>query len=374
MTRTTAAGHRPSAPVGVGSGWDRAATYRALKQWVTTAVTEAPVTSVVVATHNAGQAILPTVGAVAVQLCGRGEPWELIVADDGSTDDTIEALDALAFPNLRVLPNSRREGRGAALRRGVAAARGQWLLIVGAEADQVAPVEQYDTLRVVAEAGEVPVVVGSQAGGSAGRDSSGPRALLDGALHLLARQCAPTDVSLARPVLLLLAADAAATLFRLQAIDDASVELEVLYLCRRLGLTVVEVPVQWQDGARQSSSTLPDVEPLWRAARVRLNELRGRYRRLSPGSGGAGTSLPRRRLAVPALAMAPAEPGATTAAPARRAGPTVSGPRRTTATASSATDATGTSASTVSRTTGSTGTATSTSTGGLDGAEHASRS
>ncbi len=87
-----------------------------------------PRVSVLIAAYNAGQFIVPALRSVLRQtLCDL----EAIVADDGSTDDTVARVTAIAAtdPRVRLLRASRRGGAGAARNRCIEAARGTWLAV-----------------------------------------------------------------------------------------------------------------------------------------------------------------------------------------------------------------------------------------------------
>ena len=120
-------------------------TYQAYRAWVAEALAGKPRISVVIPAYNEEWRILPTVGAIASHMCARGQPWELIVADDGSTDTTVELLTDLRLPNMRVLIADRNTGKGSAVRRGVLAAQGDYVLFADAE-----PVDAHRAVRQVA--------------------------------------------------------------------------------------------------------------------------------------------------------------------------------------------------------------------------------
>jgi glycosyltransferase involved in cell wall biosynthesis len=83
----------------------------------------APVVSVVVPTYNRAELI----GASVASLLGQtGVDFEVVVVDDGSTDDTLPRLAAVADPRLRVVPAAH-GGVGAARNAGVAASRGRYV-------------------------------------------------------------------------------------------------------------------------------------------------------------------------------------------------------------------------------------------------------
>ena len=76
------------------------------RHWAEHAIDGEPEISVVIPAYNEEWRILPTIGAIAVEISKRGEPWELIVSDDGSTDDTRKLVRDLALPNLRLLEHA----------------------------------------------------------------------------------------------------------------------------------------------------------------------------------------------------------------------------------------------------------------------------
>jgi glycosyltransferase involved in cell wall biosynthesis len=86
--------------------------------------TGTPLVSVVVPTHNRSGLLAQTLRSVLWQ---RGVDLEVLVVDDGSTDDTAEVVAALGDPRVRLLRHATPQGVSAARNRGVAAAAGRWL-------------------------------------------------------------------------------------------------------------------------------------------------------------------------------------------------------------------------------------------------------
>ncbi len=178
-------------------------------------------------------------------MCSRGEPWELIVADDGSSDATVQLLKDLRFPNMTVLVADRNRGKVGAVRRGVQAARGDYVLF--ADADQSTPIEQVDRLLEQVAAG-YDVAVGSRAAaGAAVSGKSLLRKVLSRGLHFLVSAGFCVAIADTQCGFKLFTADDARTLFGLHTVDSFSFDLEVLYVSSEVGLRVAEVPVEWID-------------------------------------------------------------------------------------------------------------------------------
>ena len=273
------------------------ATYRAYREWITVPLQVPPRISVVIPAYNEEWRILPTVGAIATHMCARAEPWELIIADDGSSDTTVALLQDLAFPNMTVLVADRNRGKGSAVRRGVQAARGEYVLF--ADADQSTPIEQVDRLRDQLTGG-FDVAVGSRAAaGAAVSGKSLLRRVLSRGLRFLVSAGFGVSIADTQCGFKLFTAEAARTLFGLQTVDSFSFDLEVLYLSSKVGLQVAEVPVEWidapgstVDAAKVSLKFMVDL------VKIRINDLRGRYSAARADTGSTTDSAAIKNAAI----------------------------------------------------------------------------
>ena len=251
--------------------------YRAYRAWVTEPLTEPPVVSVVVPAYNEEIRILPTIGALATHMSARGEPWELLICDDGSTDRTVELVRDLRFSNLRLLTAPANAGKGSAVRRGMLAARGRVVLF--ADADQSTPIEQFDALADRIGDG-FDVVVGSRAAaGASVQGKSLLRKILSRGLRTVVARGFGITVADTQCGFKLFTADAARALFSTQVIDGFSFDLEVLYLAPRFDLRVAEVPVDWYDAPGSTVDAVKvSLQFVRDLVRIRLLDARGTYR------------------------------------------------------------------------------------------------
>ena len=230
----------------------------------------------IIPAYNEEIRIVPTIGAIAAHISSFDEPWELIVADDGSSDDTVELVDGLQLPNLLLLRAEQNGGKGKAVRRGVTEAHGD--IILFADADQSTPIEQYADLERQIMAG-ADVAVGSRsATGADVKNKSFMRNVFSKGLSFAVRGLLRLPVTDTQCGFKMFTSDAAANLFSLQIIDDFSFDLELLFLAKQQGLTVAEVPVSWTDapGSKVSAGKVA-LEFLRDLAVIRLNNWRGKY-------------------------------------------------------------------------------------------------
>jgi dolichyl-phosphate beta-glucosyltransferase len=210
----------------------------------------APVLSVVVPAYNEANRIAGSLERIAGYLVTQRYDSELIVVDDGSDEAGRKAIeDALAVlrPGLtrHLLRHETNRGKGAAVRTGCLAARGRFVAFI--DADLATPPESLGALvEVLAADADVAVGVRNQADGT---DMRNRRSLS----RRLAGKAFATAVNLlllpgirdSQCPLKAFRNEAAQRLFVLQRIETWSFDAELLYLARRLGLKMAQVPVSW---------------------------------------------------------------------------------------------------------------------------------
>lgn len=268
-------GHAGTAKVGAPV---KPSPYSKYQSWKAESLTIRPKYSVVIPAYNESIQILPTVGAIAAHFSSLGDPWELIVADDGSTDGTVALLQDINLANLVVLVTEENRGKGSAVRRGVAAARGEYILV--ANANQSTPIEQFGILLAQITEYGCDISIGSRAAAGATVSNNGAlRRLFGFVLHIVVKSSNGQPIRDTECGFKLFRASVARDLFSRQVIDGFSFDLEVLYLACRSGYSVAEVPVEWIE-APGSGGAAPKVamNSVVDLFGIRLNGVLGRYR------------------------------------------------------------------------------------------------
>ena len=176
---------------------------------------------------------------------------EIVVVDDGSADRTADVAREAAqrLPegvSLRLLQHERNRGKGAAVRTGALAAAGDYILYL--DADLATPPEETSKLLDALEAG-ADLAAGSrvQPGGPDLRASQPAWRRIGGRLFALARRrLLLSDVEDTQCGFKAFRRAAAQSIFPRQRLDGWAFDAELLFLARKLGFTVQQVPVAWR--------------------------------------------------------------------------------------------------------------------------------
>jgi len=194
---------------------------------------------------------------------------ELIVVDDGSTDGTTVIADqiAAADPRVRVVRTTRNHGKGYAVRLGIQAALGE--VVVFTDADGSYGPEQLE--RVVAALERAPVAIGARLGSQAG---AGPplRRLASRVFNQVMRLLLGLPFHDTQCGLKGFRRGAAEAVFRRARVDGFAFDAEALWIARRLGVEVAEVPVRAEERqgskVRLGGDALRMVADVWRVRRA----------------------------------------------------------------------------------------------------------
>ncbi len=222
----------------------------------------------------------------------------MIVVDDGSRDRTADLIRdcARANPIVRLVQNPGNRGKGYSVRNGVLHAQGAIVLFT--DADLSSPIEEAPKLFDALEAG-ADVAIGSRWARSElqTRRQSVGRQAIGRAFNVLLRILLGLDFKDTQCGFKAFRRGAAKALFPLQRVEGWGFDPELLFLARRAGFKVAEVPVVWAHDEGSRIHPLADgSKMLLEVLRIRWYALTGKYGDMPAGhSKGTLAQNPRSR-------------------------------------------------------------------------------
>ena len=236
--------------------------------------------SIIVPAYNEELRITPTLARLHAFLSAQPLRYEILVVDDGSRDGTCALIEKTAetMPHLRLVRQMPNRGKGAAVRMGMLAARGQ--IRVMCDADGSMPPEQLPALLAPIIACTAAVSIGSRYAPGAKTDVKQPmyRVLWSRLANKVIQRSLVPGVRDTQCGFKAFTAEAARDLFSVARIDGWAFDLEILALAKRRGYGVTEVGVEWSDDGRSRVNPLVD---MWKVVReavtIRRNLRHGVY-------------------------------------------------------------------------------------------------
>ena len=237
--------------------------------------------SVVIPAYNEARRLPAYLSEVVAYFDGRGEPYEVIVVDDGSADETaacvLEAQSVHQEVTLHRLGEN--HGKGFAVRAGMRTARGGLRLM--ADADGATPIAEVKRLETAIPAG-ADLAVGSRAlhDPSVRREVHLHRKVSGEIFNFFAQRLGVGDVKDTQCGFKLLRGEVAVALFDELETDGFGFDVELILLARHHGYRIVEVAINWADQPGSKVDVLRDgPRMLGQIVRARLRLARRDRRR-----------------------------------------------------------------------------------------------
>jgi len=204
----------------------------------------------------------------------------VLVVDDGSRDATVEIAreKARCWPQLRVIPQGVNRGKGAVVRAGMLAARGDLRLF--SDADLSTPIEELEKLRPHIN-GRCQVAIASRAlpDSLIEEHQPGRREMMGRTYNRLLRTMALPGLHDTQCGFKLFSEEAAIACFTPLRTTGFGFDAEVLLRARRQGWGIAEVPVRWRHRNDSRVSPMRDsLRMLWELATLRVNAREARVR------------------------------------------------------------------------------------------------
>ena len=217
-----------------------------------------PFLSVVIPAYNEAGRIAPSLEKIGRYFTQRKASYELLVVDDGSSDNTAALVEAEAGKNpaVRLIRLGANQGKGGAVKRGMMEAKGD--IIYFTDADLSTPIEEVEKFLPLFPAYDV--VIGSRAIEGADMQIHEPfyREILGKLFNkIVCVLCVPGFVD-TQCGAKMFKKDAARAIFPLVQTARFSFDVEVLFIAQRLGYKIKELPIRWFYSANTTVRTFSD--------------------------------------------------------------------------------------------------------------------
>jgi dolichyl-phosphate beta-glucosyltransferase len=208
--------------------------------------------SVVIPAYNEAERIAPTIRQFHDWLSARNIAFEILVVDDGSTDDTVAVVTTMQnhLPSLSTLVLPANRGKGNAVRQGMLAAKGT--IRIFTDADGSTPASDLDKLLKPLLDGQAHITIGSRYLATSRVLKAQPkfRVVWSRLTNKLVQHMLLPGIVDPHCGFKAFTAEAAQQVFSACNIDGWSFDLEALSIARKQNFKITEVPVQWANDER----------------------------------------------------------------------------------------------------------------------------
>jgi glycosyltransferase involved in cell wall biosynthesis len=216
-----------------------------------------PFLSIVIPAHNEENRLPSTLEQVFDFLKQQSFPSEVVVVENGSSDQTYEIAQRFAkgHENVRVIQNDWR-GKGLAIQRGVKEARGEYIFFC--DADLSMPVEEISKF-IPPQLPKVDVAIASrEAPGAVRYHEPYYRHITGRVFNTLIRLLVLPHLQDTQCGFKCIRAEVARDIFRYQTLTGWAFDVELLYIAHHHGYQVVEIPIDWYFNADSKISIFRD--------------------------------------------------------------------------------------------------------------------
>lgn len=230
--------------------------------------------SIIIPAYNEAERLPQSLKMILDYLRDDPRSIEIIVVDDGSTDDTA-AIAKAAAPTVRLIRHPRNLGKGAAVRTGMLAAQGEWRYLC--DADLSTPIAEVDTL--LQHRDDAEVILGSRraAGARIGRSQARWKVLLGQAGNLMIQLLAAPGIRDTQCGFKLFHRRTM-SIFERQRNNRYGYDFEDVYLARLAGFRIKEVPVIWNNDRRSKVRPIDYLITLLELLKIHYYRWRGFYK------------------------------------------------------------------------------------------------
>lgn len=241
-----------------------------------------PQISVVIPAFNEENRLPATLSSVHDFLTARRNQFEIIIVDDGSSDGTATIVRDFASTHqgVNLISYKPNRGKGHAVRTGMLAARGEYLLLD--DADGASPISELVRLeRAIVEGADVAIGSRAKRGNDTRVNALAHRKHMGNTFNLIVQSMILPGIQDTQCGFKLFKRDSGQELFAISRLTGYAFDVEILYLARSMGLKVAEIPINWTNVTGSKINLFSDpLKMLIELFRVAFAKHSGHYARM----------------------------------------------------------------------------------------------
>lgn len=232
--------------------------------------------SVIIPAYNEENRIGKTLKKIIGYLERKKYDYEIILVDDGSKDKTIGVVKSLKNKKVRILKNKHNLGKGGSVKNGMLAAKKDYLLF--SDADLSTPIEELEKFEKLKEKHDI--LIGSRALKESDIKIKQPfyRILMGKVFNFIVNIVVIWGIKDTQCGFKLFRKEAAKKIFSKQTFNGFSFDVELLFIAKKYGYSIKEIPVMWINSTESKVNALKDSIMMFiDLLKIRVNNLRGKY-------------------------------------------------------------------------------------------------
>ncbi len=195
--------------------------------------------SIIMPAYNESDKIADAIIRLENELLKVTDDYEIIVVDDGSSDDTYERVKSMSNPNVKIIRNRRNMGKGYAFKKGVSISTGEYVILADADLEiSFHEIEKY--VRILRY---FNIIIGSKRHPESIYIAPIMRKILSLCFNMMVRLFTGVKVSDTQTGFKAFRGDAIRRIMKLVLVKRYAFDVELLAVANLLNMRIYEMPV-----------------------------------------------------------------------------------------------------------------------------------
>ena len=232
--------------------------------------------SIVIPAYNEERRIESTLKKV-IKYCKKNfSNYEILVVNDCSKDRTKQVVEKYKTQKVKLLHNGVNRGKGYSVRKGILAAKYPFVLFT--DSDMSTPMTDLKSFLPYIKRYDIVIASRNMKGSKIKVSQPFYRKLMGKAFPFFVNLLVLRGFKDTQCGFKLFKTDVAKKIVALQTFERFSFDVEILFIAKKLGYKIKELPVTWVDKAGSKVSPIKDAASMMMDLfRIRLNQIQGRY-------------------------------------------------------------------------------------------------